>query len=261
MKVIIGTSGYSYPDWKGIFYPTNLSYSKLLGYYATHFNGVELNYTYYSFPKAKLIEKMLTQTPSDFFFSVKAHKSFTHERENATKENINTFLSEIKPLQESGKLASVLLQFPYSFHYTKQNRWFLSKLLDSFESIPLAVEFRNREWQRDSVITELQARNITYVNVDLPSIKNLPLPTEITTSSIGYIRFHGRNHVKWWDGDNISRYDYKYTEKELNEWILPIKSMLNRVSLLLVFFNNHRNGKAAQNAQKLKDILVHEGLI
>ncbi len=254
-RLIIGTSGYSYPDWVGTFYPPNLSRKDFLKYYTTYFDGVELNYTYYSPPKAKTLEKMVNQTPRDFVFSVKAHKSFTHERKEITSSSVKDFLTQLQPLKESNKLAVVLLQFPYSFHYTKQNRYFLCKLLDNFREVPLAVEFRNKEWQRDSVIKELRDRDISYVNVDLPSLKNLPSPTGIITSHIGYLRFHGRNSDNWWSGNNVSRYDYRYTDEELNQWILPIKRMLSTSSLLLVFFNNHRNGKATQDAKKLKSLL------
>ncbi len=254
-KIIIGTSGFSYSDWIGTFYPSGLSSNEFLKYYSTHFDGVELNYTYYSLPKPQNLEKMIFQTPSDFIFSVKAHKSFTHERDN-TFSYVKEFLEAIKPLKESNKLATVLLQFPYSFHYTKQNRYLLARLLDQFNNIPLAVEFRNREWQRNSVFQELSDRNISYVNVDLPTLINLPLPTSITTSKIGYIRFHGRNSANWWEGNNTTRYDYQYKEEELKKWITPIRKMLNKVSLLLIFFNNHHQAKAVQNAKKLKEMFT-----
>ncbi len=260
-KIIIGTSGYSYKEWKGIFYPPNINSSKFLEYYSTIFQGVEINYTFYTFPSPIVMEKITTQTPEDFSFSIKAHKTFTHERENVNSNTVSDFLHSLSPLTETHKLRALLLQFPYSFHYTPTNRYYLADILDKFASgippyISLAVEFRNAEWQRESVFMELANRSVTYVNVDIPLLKNLPTPaTTSATPKLGYIRFHGKNKDTWWSGDNRERYDYQYTEEELKNWINPIQNISQKSSLLLIFFNNHHRGNAPKNALMLKRLL------
>ncbi|MFO7848536.1 MAG: DUF72 domain-containing protein, partial [Spirochaetia bacterium] len=124
----IGTSGFSYRDWEGPFYPPHLGKEEYLSYYSRHFSFVELNFTYYRPPDAPVMEKMTTRVPEGFLFSVKAHKSLTHERKAAWKDETDAFIEGIAPLAEGDKLAGVLLQFPYSFHYTRENRTYLADL-------------------------------------------------------------------------------------------------------------------------------------
>lgn len=169
--------------------------------------------------------------------------------------NVAEFVRGIDPIVEASKLAVILLQFPFSFHYNRDNREYLNKLCAQFGELPLAVEFRNRYWQRPSVYEGLRERNITYVNVDEPQLSGLPLAQNIVTSGIGYVRFHGRNSDNWWTGDNVSRYDYLYSDSELGEWVPRIEAMAAQTSLVLVVFNNHSKGQAVENARKLKQKL------
>jgi uncharacterized protein YecE (DUF72 family) len=119
----------------------------------------------------------------------------------------------------------------------------------------MAVEFRNSEWQRDSVFRGLQEVNAAMVNVDEPRLPRLPAPTELVSSDLAYLRLHGRNEANWWKGDNVSRYDYLYSQKELSEWLPRIERMLAKARLLLVIFNNHSRGQAIHNARQLRDLL------
>ncbi len=259
-KLIIGTSGYSYEDWRGAFYPETLSRNEFLTYYAGEFNGVELNFTYYSMPGRRTIERMVEFTPEEFSFSVKANKLFTHVRDETALEAVPSFLAGLAPLLESGKLSALLFQFPYSFHYNKETRVYLKKLIGSFRDrgltgTSIAVEFRNTDWLKASVIDTFKKENLTLVEVDLPELKGLPLPDDTVTSDTGYIRFHGRNKSNWWKGDNVSRYDYLYTREELSRWKSLISRMTKHVKILLIFFNNHHKGKAVLNARMLKKML------
>jgi uncharacterized protein YecE (DUF72 family) len=257
MSARIGTSGYSYEDWVGVLYPSGSRKTDFLELYAQEFDIVELNYTYYTMPNAKLTEGMAKKTPADFQFSIKAHQTITHQIDNSLiNREIDSFLKGIDPISSAGKLAVVLLQFPFSFHYTPENRVSLDKVCCGFGSVPLAIEFRNQEWQRKSVTDELRSRSIAVVNVDEPQMDGLMKPDSIVTSpSVGYVRFHGRNKENWWGGDNVSRYDYLYNDKELTEWTLRISTMLVQTAVVLIVFNNHSKGQAVQNARRLKQLM------
>ena len=257
-NIFIGTSGYSYKDWVGIFYPRGIRPSEYLAYYARYFSFTELNFSYYRQPETKAVENMVNQTPENFRFSIKGHKTLTHERTGDLKTEAEHFQEGIRPLQESGKLTAVLLQFPYSFHYTQDNRNYLGNLCDCCKNLPLALEFRNKEWQKPSVYNELRNRNMIYVIVDMPILNNLPVPEVASTSETGYIRFHGRNSKNWWNGTSTTRYDYLYSKNELFEWIEKLSFLIKETKILLIAFNNHYKGKAVENALDLKKLLIQK---
>jgi uncharacterized protein YecE (DUF72 family) len=247
----IGTAGYSYADWEGTLYPPGTRRDAYLSLYAARFPVVELNFSYYTQPSARTLERMLQVTPQDFLFSIKAHRSLTHEPGEDLDAQVRRFREAVTPLSESRRLAAVLFQFPYSFHYTPASRRHLGRLCDAFGGLPKAVEFRGAEWQRPSVYEGLARWNAAFVNVDAPRLSRLPEPSEEVTSDLGYVRFHGRNRAAWWQGDNASRYDYLYSSAELEEWLPRIARLLARVRLALVIFNNHPGGKAVRNALEL----------
>jgi uncharacterized protein YecE (DUF72 family) len=253
--VLIGTSGYSYADWVGPFYPQELHKRDYLSFYAAEFPVVELNFAYYAQPSASTLERMIDKTSEDFRFAIKAHQSLTHSIGVDSHKEVSRYKEGIRPLVEAGRLAAILLQFPYSFHYTPGCRRHLQRLCESLADLPKAVEFRNNEWQRDSVIQGLREVRAAFVNVDEPRLAKLPEPTELVSSELAYLRFHGRNAADWWEGDNVSRYDYLYSSEELSDWLPMIERMLAKARLLLVIFNNHSRGQAIQNARQLRDLL------
>ncbi|MBI5527811.1 MAG: DUF72 domain-containing protein [Deltaproteobacteria bacterium] len=260
-RVYIGTSGYSYADWRGVFYPPSLAQSSFLEFYSRRFPCVELNYTYYRMPDAETLSRMEQKTPAGFIFTIKAHREMTHEIDDVKAVEIcNLYLNALEPLARAGKLGCVLLQFPTSFHYTDANRRRLAKLLDMLSSLPLAVEFRGGDWLRDRVYTGLTKKNAAFVCVDEPALPGLIPPLEVVTADIGYVRFHGRNGENWWSGDSASRYDYRYTAAELGEWAPRLKKIASETEKAFVFMNNHWQGKAAEAAVMLKEILENEGL-
>ena len=254
-KVFIGTSGYSYDDWIGPFYPPGMKKTDFLEYYSSRFSMVELNFTYYRQPEPQLLSSMLASTEDDFLFAVKAHRSMTHQTAAYTKDAVSVYLRGVEPLAGSGRLAAVLLQFPYSFHYTVDNRRYLSRLCSELKDLPVAVEFRNLEWQRRSVYSELEERGISLTVVDCPKIERLPVPEAIITADPGYIRFHGRNAENWWSGTNETRYDYLYSNDELDGWLDKIADMAGNSGILLIAFNNHWRGQAVKNAVQLGGLL------
>lgn len=255
-KVLIGTSGFSYKDWIGPFYPNGTSQHNFLNLYSKEFVCTELNFTYYRQPEANLLNRMAEITPDLFLFSVKAYQSFTHKITPGTfQADCTVFKKGIEPLSLSGKLGAILFQFPYSFSYNSVNRTYLDTLCNHFSEFPLAIEFRNSAWVKDSVFKELQSRQIASVNVDEPDLPNLVKPLSKVTSRLAYIRFHGRNAANWWNGDNVTRYDYLYSPQELLEWVPRIDEMSRDADTVMVFFNNHAGAQAVKNAKELQGLL------
>jgi len=124
------------------------------------------------------------------------------------------------------------------------------------EDFPIVVEFRNRSWITDDVFTFLRDRKLGFCCVDEPKLKGLMPPRVELTSSIGYIRFHGRNAQKWWQHEHAwERYHYLYTADELKEWLEPITTIAALAEKVFLFTNNHYLGNAATNARMLKDLL------
>jgi uncharacterized protein YecE (DUF72 family) len=255
-QILIGTSGYSYKDWVGPFYPKGTETSDYLSFYSKEFCFVELNFSYYKQPESFMLERMLKKVPTDFHFAIKAHRSITHEMTDSLSHDIKLYKEGIKPLKEANQLAAVLLQFPYSFHYTPQNRKHLDHICAQMDGFPVAVEFRNNEWHKDHVFESFKARGICYVNVDMPDLPKLLAPSALVTAPLAYVRFHGRNKKNWWQGDNVTRYDYLYNDEELCDWTDRIKHILQKAKILLITFNNHSRGQAVMNARKMNELLL-----
>lgn len=254
-NVWIGTSGYSYKDWLGPVYPEKLPAGEYLEFYSTLFNFTELNFSYYRQPTAAQTKSMAERVPADFLFSIKAHQSLTHSVTGNWPQDLKQFLGGVAPLAETGKLAPLIFQFPYSFHYERGNRIYLAKLLDQLKGWDTVVEFRGSDWNRDSVYTELYQRGIGLIQADYPALKGLPIPDDRSTSSTAYVRFHGRNEENWWGGTNISRYDYLYSEDELSEWLPRLQKLKAETKKLFIAFNNHHKGKAVQNGKQIAQML------
>ncbi|MBU1975597.1 MAG: DUF72 domain-containing protein [Nanoarchaeota archaeon] len=257
MNLIIGTSGYSYDDWKGKFYPPTTPSSNMLPFYSKYFGMTEINSTYYRIPPRQMIDRILEKVPEGFVFTIKAYRGITHEREQY-QENIDEFNKAIIPMVDSGKGACILLQFPYSFKNEEDNRAFILHLKEKFP-LPLVAEFRNSGWITEDTFKLLEDAKIGFCCTDEPDLKGLMPPEARVTSEIGYLRFHGRNKEKWWKPDQPSdRYDYLYTEEELKNWIPKIKAMSELTKKFFVLFNNHPGAKAIQNAGLLSKMLGKE---
>jgi uncharacterized protein YecE (DUF72 family) len=253
--VLVGTSGFSYADWVGPFYPETLSKQDFLAYYSQHFRVCELNFSYYRVPTAQSLERMAEKSEGRVEFVVKANQEMTHVREKNTHV-FEAFNNALIPLVDRRLLGCVLAQFPYSFHYTQDNITYLQHFKEQMDNIPVVVEFRNRKWIKETTFKLLRAIGCGFCCVDEPQLKGLLPPVAVATSEIGYVRFHGRNRQKWWKHDDpAERYDYLYSEEELREWLPKIRALEKRTEKVYVFTNNHRNGKAVQNANQLNMIL------
>lgn len=252
----LGTSGFSFPDWKGSFYPTGIKQGDLLAYYSHFFQAVELNYSYYTMPSAQKTAALARQVPENFLFTIKAHRSMTHEPDLELKQAYRDFQEGISPLADQGKLGCVLLQFPWKFQYSQANLAHLKELPQLLSGIPLVVEFRHRSWLRSDVEQLLSERELGFCAVDEPELPGLMPPVAKVTGNIAYLRFHGRNREKWWHSNNSSeRYDYLYSHQELLEWIPKIEKMKATSERTFIFFNNCHGGQAAKNALSMQKIL------
>jgi uncharacterized protein YecE (DUF72 family) len=259
-QILIGTCGYHYAEWVGPVYPEGARKEEFLPRYAGMFPTLELDYSYYRMPTASQIEGMMKNSGPGLVFSVKAHESLTHKvRGEFWEEDAKTYLGAVKPLLEAGRLGAVLFQFPYSFHYKPDERRYLDRLLSYFKGVPCAAEFRNAEWITGRVIDALRERGVALASLDMPDLKGLPPGIDAVSSPLAYIRLHGRNKEAWWGPDSASRYDYLYSDKELRSWADRIKRIAVKADRILVYFNNHRNGQAVQNARALGEILEKEG--
>ncbi len=253
--LLIGTAGYSYEDWRGIYYPKELNKKEMLPFYAREFSFIELNTTYYRMPDWKLMENMNERTPDHFQFAIKANKGMTHEREH-NEERFAEFKEGMKPLIEAGKLGCVLAQFPTSFRNKDTNKDYLKEFKERLGEIPVVVEFRHEEWIDEGIFRLLEEEDLGYVCVDEPQFKTLVPPVVRATSSIGYVRFHGRNYQKWWQHkETHERYDYLYTDEELKEWLPKISKLAERTEKTFVSMNNHYRAQAVINGRMLKEML------
>jgi len=255
-ELYIGTSGYDYPEWKGGFYPDKLARTKFLEYYAAQFNSLELNGTYYKMPTPQQMLNMISRTSSKVLFTVKAFQDLTHIRNKTNfRHTASEYKKALEPLLSENKLLCTLLQFPQSFHYEKEERLYLDLLLKEFENHPIVVEMRNIKWQNEQVYNELRQRNVGWCITDNPNLKDLLKLDFTATSSIAYLRFHGRNSANWYTGNSLSRYDYLYSDIELQAFIEPIKELLKRTKIVQLFFNNHAKSQATVNAKKIEMLL------
>ncbi len=258
-QISVGTCGFSYADWKGVFYPESIKQTAMLSFYASEFNAVELDFTYYAMPNARNIDAMAKKTPDSFIFSVKAHKSMTHERTlnpEEDRKNFQSFTLAMEPLIATGKLGCVLVQFPWGFKRTSENESYLDFVREELGDLPAVIEFRNIEWVKDEVFIKLERLNLGFCCVDEPKLKGLFPPLSRCTSDIAYLRFHGRNAAKWWNAkEGWERYDYQYAKRELEEWVPKVLKLSSETQKTFVLFNNHHAGQAVVNARMLKELL------
>ena len=253
----VGTSGFSYAEWKGSFYPERLPPQQMLEFYARHFSAVEINSTYYHIPPPRNMAAMAKRAEGRVEFSVKAHQDMTHARDKYA-DALPLFREAIAPLREAGALGCVLMQFPFSFKTTPANIDFLREIASDLAPDPVVVEFRHRSWTTDETFGLLRDLGLAYCCVDEPHLPNLPPPVVRVTAPIAYVRFHGRNCQKWWaHAEAWERYDYLYSEAELLEWVPRIRALAEATQKCYAFLNNHARGQAVTNAQMLIGLLSH----
>jgi uncharacterized protein YecE (DUF72 family) len=264
-RIRVGTSGYSYAEWADAgFYPPDTRSGAMLPIYAQAFPITELNYTWYQMPKAPAIERMCRKTPAGFRFTAKLTRTLTHEIDpGAWRGEVARYRDGISPLIQAGQLEAILVQLPPGFRRTPENRRYLAELLDELAGLPVALEFRHVSWATDRVFVELERRQTTLVAVDVPDLPELfPAIDVVTNPNLFYVRFHGRNVRGWRSGNMQNQFDYDYRDAELREWSEGrIPTMAESAETGVVFFNNHVRAQAPQNAARLIDLLLGQGLL
>ena len=257
-KIRVGTSGYSFADWVGAFYPEGTPRGRMLDEYVKHFDVVEINSSYYRIPAPGMFDRMERKTPPGFEFVVKLYKGMTHEIED-DDSMYRVFAESVVPLKEAGKFGGYLAQFPWKFKKSDEALAHLSTLRERFGEDPLFVEFRHDSWIERATFEFLRELGIGYCSVDEPNLKGLVPPVVAATTDTGYVRFHGRNARNWWGRGGGDRYDYNYTREELSEWTKKLLELEAKVNKVYAFFNNCHAGHAARNAELMMGMLG-EGL-
>jgi uncharacterized protein YecE (DUF72 family) len=258
----IGPAGWSYKDWWGIVYPAKRPRGfHELSFLAQYFDALEINVTFYRPLSAKTAAAWLEHVAKNqnFRFTAKLWRGFTHDR-NATPADEQEFKEGLLPLVEAGRLGVLLLQFPWSFRNTAENRDFLARLRERFAEYPLVLEVRHASWSEPGTLDLLEQLDLGLCNIDQPLFKRSIGPAALATSGIGYIRLHGRNYQSWFTENKHvgERYDYLYSVRELEPWIDRIKTVEHTTKDTYVVTNNHYLGKAVVNAIEISSILSGE---
>ncbi len=262
--VFLGTSGYQFDDWIGTAYPEGMPKSRMLKYYSAvwQFSTVELNFTYYGMPTDRTMLGMLNKVSADpLVFTVKAFGGVTHKHwrsgnRNTLKNDSEEFIEALRPLRESSRLGALLFQFPSSFRPDSANNDYLESLSQLYQrtEVPLAIEFRHKDWDVQETYDMLDSLRMVPVVVDEPGIGSLFPYAPRSSSGHAYFRFHGRNS-RWFTASATERYNYDYSESELREFASDVLEFSHRGLDVFVFFNNCYMGRAVHNALRFREIL------
>jgi uncharacterized protein YecE (DUF72 family) len=239
--VHIGTSGWVYPHWQGVFYPEGYPKRKWLEYYATHFDVVELNASFYRLPDSETFQKWRQRTPVGFVWAVKMNRYVTHVRRLKNVESaICHFYEAVLSLGD--KLGPILIQLPPSLVYERSLIDGFIKLLDP--SLKHAVEIRHVSWIQDEFLDRLRQFNVAFCISDTAG----RYPMQIAkTADFAYLRLHGSQQL----------YASLYSEEELKSWAEKIG---NWSCETWVFFDNDFEGNAVRNALRLREICREENI-
>ena len=231
-----------------------------LTYLSEFFDTVEINSSFYRPPAprncASWVEKV-TGNPR-FKFAVKLWQRFSHERESEpTTDDVRAFCEGIEPLVSSGVLGAILVQFPWSFKRTRENRVWLANVIDMLSGYPLAVEVRHDSWDLPEVYEAFAERGVAFCNIDHPIFSGSLKPAARVTARLAYVRLHGRNRHDWFrkDATRDERYDYLYSEDELKPWLERIEQIRKQADEVYVITNNHYRGQAVVNAFEIQHAL------
>lgn len=270
-RIRVGTSGWSYPSgkgtWNGIFYPKSRRHRfDELGFYAEHFDAVEVNSTFYRVPSLETTRRWAQRTPQDFEFAIKLYQKFTHpemfleatghDPSDLATTDVDEFRRAIDPVASAGKLGALLAQFPPSFKNDPNARGYLEWLLAGFREYHVAVELRHRSFSDDpqATLALLGEYGAALVQIDEPkfrfSIRQDLLPNVRT---FYYLRLHGRNAQQWWSHEHPEdRYNYLYSAGELRPFADAARDAVREATKAYLFANNHFSAKSVATAATLK---------
>jgi uncharacterized protein YecE (DUF72 family) len=260
-RVLVGPAGWSYADWAGIVYPARRPRDfHEAAYLSQFFDTIEINTSFYQPLRPSLARQWLERVAANsrFLFTAKLWQKFTHET-GATVEDEKAARAGFDVLRAADRLGAVLLQFPFSYHNTPENFSRLEQLLHSFRDYPLVVEVRHGSWNEKKFHEFLEQRGVGICNIDQPIIGRSLRPSHHATAAVGYVRLHGRRYDTWFSDDpalpRAERYNYLYSEKELEPWRDRVKKLAERTGVTFVITNNHYQGKSIVNALELIHLL------
>ena len=268
--VRIGTCSFADKGLLEAWYPRGVSTAeKRLRYYAERFDVVEVDSPYYALPDPAVTERWARRTPDDFTFHVKASAAMTWHEGEPTDEAFRLFRAALEPLELSGKLRGVLLQYHPRFTKTAEAKAELARAPERLAPLVPLVEFRHRSWtaddERADTLAFLEAHELAFVSLDSPRTRasNVSPTIAATTHRVAYVRFHGRNAKTW----NIrgaesaaERFDWLYSADELAEWVAPLAELAGAAEEVYAMFNNNRDDFAPRSAQILRGLLDESGI-
>ena len=238
----VGCSGWVYKDWRGSFYPEKMPQREWLAHYASEFDTVEINNTFYRLPSEAAVKGWVEQTPEGFSYAVKASRYLTHVKKlkDLAKYGKTRLFNALAPMLDSGKLAVILWQLPPNFHRNDER---LECALDAFEDgCRHAFEFRHESWFCDEVYEQLRSRNIALVMADDPEMPFQDHGEQ--TADWCYIRFHRGSRGR----------DGNYAPTEIESWAGRIAQWRRKLDVY-AYFNNDQRGHAFRNASLLRQKL------
>ena len=280
------------------FYPKGVNTAEeRLRYYADRFDVVEVDSSFYAIPSENTVSLWLERTPPGFTFHIKAFALLTGHsadlkalppevRDLLPVESLTTnrvavkekepleaafrlFKAVCEPLRLSGKMGIVVFQYPPFVIHKKQNLDYILFCKEMMDGFSMGIEFRHGSWlernNRDSVFRFLREHQLTYIAADEPqygTLATVPFVSEVTTD-IAYFRFHGRNNETWLKKgvETSLRYDYLYSDRELEEFIPPLSSIDQKAKVTYAMFNNCHGASATRNATKLKEMVKRKDRI
>jgi uncharacterized protein YecE (DUF72 family) len=251
------------------WYPRGVSSPKArLAYYSERFDTVEVDSPFYHLPDPEVTGRWAQRTPPEFLFHVKAHKSMTGHEEADQEKAFAEFRASVEPLELSGKLRSVLLQYHPRVVKSPEAKEELARVLHLIAPLVPLVEFRHRSWleedERADTLAFLEENGLAYVSVDAPPTRasNVLPPVAAATHRVAYVRFHGRN-VKTWNikaEKSSERFNWMYTPEELSEWVEKLHSLAEGAEEVYAMFNNNRDDFAPRSAVLLRGLLDEAGI-
>ena len=270
-RIYVGTAGWSYKDWEGIVYPAQLKKSQHpVEYLAQYIDLLEINTSFYGHIKpewGKLWSRMARVVNPEFVFTAKLNKASPLADCGGESTSAETIRLDGRR-REAGQRGTgfhsqrenmpgaLLVQFPSRSRTRNANSDYLDSVIEKFKQYPLVVEVRHNGWTNEATLRYFAEKGIAFCNIDQPKLGDAIRPTEHVTAPIGYVRLHGRNYEQWFDSDSRNdRYNYLYTEPELEHWKTRINTIAEKAGKTFVIANNHFEGKAAVNALQLKSML------
>ena len=267
--VRLGTCSFADEGLLKAWYPRGVSTPKArLAYYAERFDTVEVDSPFYHLPDPAVAGRWAQRTPPEFVFHVKAHATMTHHEPADQARAFAEFRTSLEPLELSGKLRGILLQYHPRFVKSTEAKDELALVRGLLDPLVPLVEFRHRSWlvddEREDTLAFLERNGLAYVSVDAPPTRasNVLPPVAAATHRVAYVRFHGRN-VKTWNirsEKSSDRFDWMYSADELAEWVPKLGELAGRADEVYALFNNNRDDYAPRSAATFRGLLDAAGI-